>query len=64
MIKRVRQTRLHIAERTGTRARVAHDHEGRVLLFPALANIGAARFFADRDQTMFFDDAIGLSPFG
>ena len=42
-IERAGQAGLHVAEGAGARAGVAHDHEGRVLLLPALADIGAAR---------------------
>ena len=51
-IERARQARAHIAEGAGARAGVAHDHEGGVLLLPALADIGAARLLADRVQAV------------
>ncbi len=41
-VERARQPGLHIAEGAGARAGVAHDHEGGVLLLPALADVGAA----------------------
>ena len=45
-VERVGQPGPHIAERAGARAGVAHDHEGRVFLLPALADVGAARLLA------------------
>ncbi len=55
-IEPARQAGLHVAERTGARAGVAHDHEGGVRLVPALADIGAAGFLADRVQAVLADD--------
>ncbi len=63
-IERAGHAGLHVAEGAGARARVAHDHEGRVLLLPALADIGAAGLLADRDETVFLHDAMRLGPFG
>ena len=51
-IERARQSGLDVAEGAGARAGVAHDQEGRVLLLPALADIGAAGFLADRVQAI------------
>ena len=45
-----------IAEGAGTRASVAHDHEGRVFFLPAFADIGAARLLADGHELMFLDN--------
>ena len=45
-IQRRRHPRAHIAERTGARARVAHDHQRGVLPGPAFADVRAARFLA------------------
>ena len=42
-----RQARAHVAKSAGARAGFAHDHEGRVALVPAFADVGAARFLAD-----------------
>src|SRR3954468_12399639 len=53
-----------VAERAGAGADLAHDHEGGVLLFPALADIGAARLLADGDQAMRLDDLAGLGVAG
>ena len=39
-----------VTEGAGTRADLAHDHEGGVLLVPALADIGAAGLLAHRHQ--------------
>ena len=49
-IERAGQAGLDVAEGAGARAGVAHDHEGRVLLLPALADIGAAGLLAHRVQ--------------
>ena len=46
-IERPGHTGFDIAESTGARAGVAHDHDGGVLLAPAFADIGASRFLAD-----------------
>src|SRR5947209_13846722 len=61
-IKLAGQSRLDVAERAGARARVAHDHEGRVLLLPALADIRAARLLADGDEIILAHDAVRLRP--
>jgi len=55
----IRQASADVAERARARAGLAHDHEGRVLLLPALADVGAARLFADRDELMFAHDVAG-----
>ena len=52
-IERLRQPRLHVAERARPGAGVAHDHEGGVLLLPALADIGATGLLADGDELVF-----------
>ena len=59
-IERARQPGLDVAEGARPRAGVAHDHEGRVLLFPALADIGAASFFADGVEPIAPDDGVGI----
>src|SRR3712207_6931906 len=41
-----------VAERTGPRAGVAHDHHGGVALRPALADVRAGRLLAHRDQAV------------
>ena len=63
-IERLRQAGLHVAEGAGAGAGVAHDHEGGVLLLPALADIGAARLLADRHELVLAHDPVGLGPFG
>ena len=52
----------HVAEGAGARAGVAEDHEGRVLLRPALADIRAAGLLADRDELVLAHDVAGLAP--
>ena len=59
-IERSRQPRAHVAERAGARAGVAHDHQRRVLLGPALADVRAARLLADGVQPPLAHDAPGL----
>ena len=56
-IERTRQARPHIAKGAGPCAGVAHDHDGRVALFPTLANIRAPGFLANRMQTVGANDA-------
>src|SRR5690606_32785602 len=60
-VERLRQTRAHVAESAGARARVPHDHHGRVLLAPALPDVGAARLLADGVQVVLPDDAFRLA---
>src|SRR5215212_7302664 len=60
-IERPRHPRLDVAEGAGPGAGVAHDHEGRVLLVPALADIRTPGFLAHGNQTVFLDD---LASFG
>ena len=60
-IERARQPGLHIAERAGARAGVAHDHHGGVRLLPALADIGTAGLFADRVQAVRAHDLARLA---
>ena len=65
LIERVGQAGAHVAEGAGARAGVAHDHEGGVLLLPALADIGAARLLADGGELVIAHDPVGLrEPFG
>ena len=45
-VKRMGQTCLDVAKGTGPCAGVPHDHHGRMVLAPALTNIGAARLLA------------------
>ena len=59
-IERARHARLDVAERAGPGAGVAHDHEGGVLLVPALADVRAARLLADRDEAVFLHDVAGI----
>ena len=49
-IDRARHAGLHVAEGAGARAGVAEDHHRRVLLGPALADVRAGRFLADRRE--------------
>jgi hypothetical protein len=58
--KRLRNAGLHVAERAGARAGVPHDHEGRVLLVPALADVRAAGFLADCHKAIVADDLAGV----
>src|SRR6478735_11428180 len=51
---------LDVAERAGPGAGVPHDHEGGVLLVPALADIRAAGLLADRDEAVLLDDLAGI----
>ena len=60
-IERTGQPGLHVAERAGARARVAHDHEGRVLLVPALTDVGATGLLAHGVQAVLLDDALRLA---
>ena len=55
-VERARQPRLHIAKGAGARAGVAHDHHGRVLLLPALADVGAAGLLAHGVQAVLAHD--------
>src|ERR1700732_2494689 len=61
-IERVRKAGLDIAEGAGARASVAHDHEGRVFFFPALADVGAARLLADGYEAVLLDDFLRRRP--
>ena len=63
-VEGIGQAGAHVAEGAGPRAGVAHDHEGGVLLLPALADIGAARFLADRDEAVLLHDGAGGVPAG
>ena len=51
-IERLGQPRRHVAEGAGARAGVAHDHHGGVALLPALADVGAGRLLAHRDEAV------------
>ena len=57
-IERAGQTGLDVAEGAGARAGVAHDHEGGVLLLPALADIRAAGLLAHGVQAVVAHDAL------
>ena len=59
-IERAGQPGLDVAEGAGARAGVAHDHEGGVLLLPALADIGAAGLLADGMQAVGAHDGVGV----
>src|SRR5262249_26484149 len=54
-----RQAGLHIAEGAGAGAGITHDHEGRVLLLPALADIRATGLLAHRVQAVVTHDFLG-----
>ena len=58
-IQRLRQARLDVAEGAGPRAGVAHDHQGGVLLAPALADVRAGRLFTHRHQPLGANDLLG-----
>ena len=60
-VERAGQPGPHVAEGAGPRAGVAHDHEGGVLLRPALADIGAAGLLADGDEAVLADDVRRLA---
>ncbi|MNE22723.1 hypothetical protein D3C80_1159470 [compost metagenome] len=49
-VKRIGFAGRDVAEGAGAGADFTHDHEGRVLLVPALADIRTASFLAHRDQ--------------
>ena len=59
-VERAGQTGLDIAEGAGARAGVAHDHEGGVLLLPALADVRAAGLLADGVQAVGAHDSVGV----
>ncbi len=51
---------LDVAEGAGAGTGVAHDHEGGVLLVPALADVRATRLLAHRDEAVLLDDFAGI----
>ena len=59
-VERAGHSGLDVAERAGPGAGVPHDHEGGVLLVPALADIRAAGLLADRDEAVLLDDLAGI----
>ena len=59
-VERVGQAGAHVAEGAGAGAGVAHDHEGRVALVPAFADVGAARLLADGGELELAHEAHGL----
>ena len=59
-IERAGHAGLDVAEGAGAGAGVAHDHEGGVLLVPALADVRAARLLAHRDEAVLLDDVAGV----
>jgi len=63
-VERAGQAGAHVTESACARAGIAHDHEGRVLLRPALANVGTARFLANGHEFVLAHDALRLGPFG
>ena len=48
----------NIAERTAAGALVTHDHEGGSTFTKALTNVGARRFFTDRDELVLAQDVL------
>ena len=60
-IERPRQPGRHVAEGAGARAGVAHDHHGGVALRPALADVGAGRLLAHRDEPVLAQHAARLA---
>ena len=59
-VQRERLAGAYVAERAGAGAGVAHDHHGGVALRPALADVGAGGFLADRVQAVFAHQGAGL----
>ena len=59
-VERAGHAGLDVAEGAGAGAGVAHDHEGGVLLVPALADVRAAGLLAHRDEAVFLDDLAGV----
>ena len=55
-VERTGHAGFHVTEGAGTGAGIAHKHESGVFLVPALADIRAAGFLADRNQAVFPDD--------
>ena len=60
-VERGRQTGAHIAEGAGAGADFAHDHHRGVLLAPALADVGTARFLANGDEIVLAHDLLGFA---
>src|SRR5258706_10797959 len=60
-IERAGHSGFDVAERAGSGAGVAHDHEGGVLLVPALADIRTTGLLAHRDEAVLLDDLAGVS---
>ena len=63
-IDRARHAGLDVAEGAGAGAGVAEDHHRRVLLGPALADIGAGRLLADRGEAQPAHQRLGLHEAG
>jgi hypothetical protein len=61
-IEGLRQAGLDVAEGAGPRARIPHDHERGVLLFPALPDIRAPGLFADGHELVLAHDAVRFGP--
>ena len=59
-VERIGTAMTDVAERTATRALVAHDHEGRGALAEALADVRAGCFFADGMQLVLPQDPLDL----
>src|ERR1700733_13324576 len=59
-VQRTRHSGLDVAERARPGTGVAHDHEGGVLLVPALADVRTTRLLANRDEAVFLDDVAGV----
>src|SRR5271157_4189939 len=47
LVERARQAGAHVAEGAGAGAGVPHDHESRVALTPAFADVGTSSLLAD-----------------
>ncbi len=60
-IERSGQAGAHVAEGAGARAGVTHDHEGGVLLVPALADIRAAGLLAHGVQAVRAHDRLRIA---
>src|SRR6185312_12333328 len=58
-IERTRQSGPDVAESTGARAGIAHDHERCVLFLPALPDVRTARLLADGDEVVLAHDRLG-----
>jgi hypothetical protein len=60
-VERAREPGRDIAEGAGARANRAEDHEGRLLLVPAFADVGTGRLLADGDEALLSEQRAGLA---